>query len=67
VLYPEEGHGFAVPENRTAFFAIAEAFLAAHLGGTAEPIGRDFSGARLEVREGAAHVPGLAEALARMA
>ena len=39
VLYPEEGHGFAVPENRISFYAIAEAFLAAHLGGSAEPVG----------------------------
>lgn len=64
VLYPEEGHGFAVPENRIAFNAIAEAFLVAHLGGRAEPIGGDFSGARFEVREGASHVPGLETALA---
>jgi dipeptidyl aminopeptidase/acylaminoacyl peptidase len=64
VLYPEEGHGFAEPANRISFYAIAEAFLAAHLGGRAEPIGQDFAGARLEVREGAAHVPGLAAALA---
>ena len=64
VLYPEEGHGFAVPENRIAFNAIAEAFLAAHLGGRAEPIGGDFSGAKFEVREGASHVPGLQTALA---
>ena len=63
VLYPEEGHGFAVPENRISFFAIAEAFLAAHLGGRAEPIGQDFEGAKLEVPEGAAHVPGLDGAL----
>jgi len=67
VLYPEEGHGFAVPENRLSFFAIAEAFLAAHLGGRAEPIGEDFRGANLEVREGAAHVPGLEIALASRA
>jgi protease II len=62
-LYPEEGHGFAVPENRLSFYAIAEAFLAAHLGGKAEPIGADFKGAKLEVREGAGHVPGLEAAL----
>jgi dipeptidyl aminopeptidase/acylaminoacyl peptidase len=67
VLYPEEGHGFAVPENRIAFFAIAEAFLAAHLGGVPEPIGGDFSGAKFEVREGAGHVPGLQAALPRTA
>ena len=63
VLYPEEGHGFAEPGNRISFFAIAEAFLAAHLGGRAEPIGQDFAGAKFEVPEGAAHVPGLAPAL----
>jgi dipeptidyl aminopeptidase/acylaminoacyl peptidase len=63
VLYPEEGHGFAVPENRISFNAIAEAFLAAHLGGRAEPIGQDFAGAKFEVPEGAAHVPGLEAAL----
>ena len=63
-LYPEEGHGFAVPENRLSFYAIAEAFLAANLGGRAEPVGKDFEGAKLEVREGARHVPGLEKSLA---
>jgi len=65
VLYPEEGHGLAIPENRISFFAITEAFLAAHLGSRAEPIGEDFKGAKLEVREGAAQVPGLEAALAK--
>src|SRR5690606_31179678 len=27
VLYPDEGHGFARPENRLSFFAVTEAFL----------------------------------------
>jgi dipeptidyl aminopeptidase/acylaminoacyl peptidase len=63
-LYPQEGHGFAVPENRISFFAIAEAFLATHLGGRAEPIGGDFAGAKFDVTEGACHVPGLEAALA---
>jgi len=63
VLYPEEGHGFAVPENRLSFQAIAEAFLVANLGGQAEPIGKDFEGAKLEVPEGAGHVQGLEAAL----
>ena len=39
VVYPDEGHGFARPENRLHFFAISEEFLAKHLGGRAEPIG----------------------------
>jgi dipeptidyl aminopeptidase/acylaminoacyl peptidase len=36
LLYPDEGHGFAKPENRLHFYARAEAFLADHLGGRAE-------------------------------
>jgi dipeptidyl aminopeptidase/acylaminoacyl peptidase len=39
VVYPDEGHGFARPENRLHFNAIAEQFLAKHLGGRAEPVG----------------------------
>ncbi|HMP04649.1 MAG TPA: S9 family peptidase, partial [Gemmatales bacterium] len=39
VVYPDEGHGFARPENRLHFFAITEAFLAEFLGGRAEPLG----------------------------
>lgn len=39
VVYPDEGHGFARPENRLHFFAIMEQFLAKHLGGRAEPVG----------------------------
>jgi dipeptidyl aminopeptidase/acylaminoacyl peptidase len=41
VLYPDEGHGFARPENRTDFNARAEAFLANHLGGRLEPVSGD--------------------------
>jgi dipeptidyl aminopeptidase/acylaminoacyl peptidase len=37
LLFPDEGHGFAKPENRLRFYAAAEAFLARHLGGRAEP------------------------------
>lgn len=36
-VYPDEGHGFARPENRMAFYAAAEQFLARCLGGRAEP------------------------------
>jgi dipeptidyl aminopeptidase/acylaminoacyl peptidase len=39
VVYPDEGHGFARPENRLQFFAISEEFLAKHLGGRAEAAG----------------------------
>ena len=37
MLFPDEGHGFARPENRLKFFAAAEAFLSRYLGGRAEP------------------------------
>ncbi len=37
LVFPDEGHGFARPENNFKFFAAAEAFLAEHLGGRAEP------------------------------
>ena len=36
MLFPDEGHGFAKPENRLKFYAAAERFLARHLGGRAE-------------------------------
>jgi len=36
VLYPDEGHGFARPDNRIDFNGRAEKFLAKHLGGRAE-------------------------------
>jgi dipeptidyl aminopeptidase/acylaminoacyl peptidase len=39
ILYPDEGHGLARPENRLHFFAKAEEFLATHLGGRFEPTG----------------------------
>jgi len=38
VVYPDEGHGFARPENRTDFNARAESFLGEHLGGRVEPL-----------------------------
>jgi dipeptidyl aminopeptidase/acylaminoacyl peptidase len=63
VLYPEEGHGFARPTNRTSFYAIAEGFLSQCLGGRYQPIGDDFKGANLKVLEGAQNVPGLTDAL----
>jgi len=63
VLFPDEGHGFARPENRMSFNAVAEAFLARYLGGRFQPVGEDFKGASVTVPTGAEHVPGLKEAL----
>jgi len=39
LLFEDEGHGFARPENRLRFYAVAERFLAKHLGGRAEDDG----------------------------
>jgi dipeptidyl aminopeptidase/acylaminoacyl peptidase len=63
VLYEDEGHGFARPENRLSFNAVAEQFLADHLGGRAEPVGDDFKGSSIAVPVGAQNVKGLKDAL----
>ena len=36
--YSDEGHGLTRPANRLHFFALAEQFLAEHLGGRAQPL-----------------------------
>ncbi len=63
VLYPDEGHGFARPENRLSFFAVAEAFLSQHLGGVYEEIGDDFDGSSITAPVGAEQIPGVSDAL----
>lgn len=63
VLFPDEGHGFARAANSKAFNAVAEGFLSQCLGGRVQPIGEDFKGSSINVPEGAAGVPGLADAL----
>jgi dipeptidyl aminopeptidase/acylaminoacyl peptidase len=63
VVYDDEGHGFARPENRISFYAISEAFLSKCLGGRAEPM-TSFPGAHIVVPEGAEAVPGLTQAIA---
>ena len=63
VLYPDEGHGFARPQNRLSFYAITEAFLSQYLGGRFEPVGNDFHDSSVEVAAGADFVPGITQAL----
>jgi dipeptidyl aminopeptidase/acylaminoacyl peptidase len=63
-LYPDEGHGFARPENNMSFNAMTEAFLAQCLGGRFEPLGEDLKGSSLTVPAGAEQIPGLAAKLA---
>jgi dipeptidyl aminopeptidase/acylaminoacyl peptidase len=63
-LYPDEGHGFARPENSTSFNAVTEMFLAKILGGRYEPLtAEDLKGSSLHVPAGADEVPGLADVL----
>ena len=59
LLYPDEGHGFARPENNVSFMAVAEAFLARCLGGRHEPVGDDFDGSSIQVKAGAEEGAGL--------
>ena len=67
ILYPDEGHGFARPENRLSFYAVAEAFLAKYLGGRYEPIGGDFRESNITVPIGAEEVPDLSNSLGNRA
>jgi dipeptidyl aminopeptidase/acylaminoacyl peptidase len=63
VLYPDEGHGFARPENNLSFNAAAEEFLASCLGGRVEPVGDDLAGSSITVPAGGDLLPGLQSAL----
>ena len=51
VVFPDEGHGFAKPENRLAFMAVTEQFLSEHLGGRAEAVGVDVQDSTAQVRD----------------
>jgi len=56
VLYPDEGHGFARPENRIDFNGRVEQFLAKHLGGRAEEMVEvEGSTARFPLLEGSSN------------
>ena len=63
VLFPDEGHGFARPENNIAFNAVTENFLAGCLKGRAEPIGETVKKSSAKVPAGVAFTPGLEAAL----
>ncbi|MEO8845655.1 MAG: S9 family peptidase [Kofleriaceae bacterium] len=59
-LFPDEGHGFARPENNIAFFGIAEAFLSAHLGGSYLPLTKEeLAASSMVIKTGASGIPGL--------
>jgi dipeptidyl aminopeptidase/acylaminoacyl peptidase len=62
-LFPDEGHGFARPQNNIAFNAVAENFLQTCLGGRSEPIGDALKGSTIQVLNGADFVSGLKPSL----
>lgn len=64
VNFPDEGHGFARPENRLAFYSVMESFLSQCLGGRAQAVGTAFDGSSIEVLHGADFVPGVTDAYA---
>jgi dipeptidyl aminopeptidase/acylaminoacyl peptidase len=59
VVYADEGHGLARAQNRLSFYAVAEGFLAEHLGGRAEPVGDDFAGSTIKIPVGGQQVAGV--------
>lgn len=62
VVFPDEGHGFARPENTIAFTAITEAFLAKHLDGGLEPITNEIGASTAQMRRmGDLRIPGVVQ------
>jgi dipeptidyl aminopeptidase/acylaminoacyl peptidase len=62
VVYPDEGHGFARPENMKAFTAVTEAFFAKHLSGAHQPITSELTDSTAQLRRlGGLELPGCTE------
>ncbi len=59
LLFPQEGATLVRPQNRLAYHAVLEHFLADCLGGRSEPAGTSLEGAEMIAYDGAASVPGL--------
>ena len=59
VNFPDEGHGFQRPENRLAFYAVMEGFLAQCLGGRAEDVNDAFDGSTIEILYGKGYISNL--------
>jgi dipeptidyl aminopeptidase/acylaminoacyl peptidase len=60
IVFPDEGHGFARPENNMAFFGAAEAFLSAHLGGSYLPLTKgEIEASTMQIKDGKDGIPGL--------
>ncbi len=60
IVFPDEGHGFARPENNIAFVGAMEAFLSAHLGGYYLPLStEEIAASSMKIEEGKRGIPGL--------
>ena len=60
--------GTVLPVCKTEIrFAMAEAFLAEHIGGRHEPCGNDFEGSSAQILAGVEHTPGLEKVFAACA
>ncbi|MGB5335840.1 MAG: S9 family peptidase [Woeseiaceae bacterium] len=59
VNFPDEGHGFQRPENRLAFYAVMEGFLAQCLGGRAEDVDNAFDGSSIQLLYGKGYISNL--------
>jgi len=60
VVFTDEGHGLARPENMIAFFALTEAFLSVHLGGSYQPItDAELKASSMTIEAGKQWLPGL--------
>lgn len=56
VVFPDEGHGFRVPENNIASNAIIEKFLAKHLGGKYQEIKNEVKNSSAQIVVGKDHL-----------
>ncbi len=59
VTFSDEGHGFVRQENRLAFNAVAETFLAQYLRGRSEPVGEAFAGSTIQFTAGRELIHGM--------
>ncbi len=59
VTFSDEGHGIVREENRLAYSAVMEAFLAQHLGGATEPVDDAFAGSTMRFVAGGELIPGM--------
>lgn len=67
IVFPEEGAALSRPQNRLAYYAVLEHFLANCLGGRVEAVGGAFEGANMLVYDGANVAPGLSAFARRIA